>query len=186
MASKTTRRYSDEDRATALAALAANGGNVQRTAGQLNVPERTLSYWSKTTGAHVAKLCGEKKGTLADQLESIAWKLVETMPSKLAKANLTQVATALGIVIDKARLLREEAADIDKLPDDPQVLKAQFRMLGIDLDKIKARPNGVTATATPALSMTPSPECGGTVPILAVGMPQLSRSATGSGSVGGM
>jgi hypothetical protein len=39
------RRYSDEDRAVALAALAANGNNLRRTARQLGIPRASLLAW---------------------------------------------------------------------------------------------------------------------------------------------
>jgi transposase-like protein len=41
------RRYSDQDRAAAVAAVTANGGNIQRTARQLGIPETSLRQWVK-------------------------------------------------------------------------------------------------------------------------------------------
>jgi transposase-like protein len=56
-------RYSDIDRANALATLAANGGNVQRTVAQIGVPEQTLRTW-KTGERHPegAESVAPKKG----------------------------------------------------------------------------------------------------------------------------
>ena len=42
----TRRTYTDEFRATALAALAANGGDLARTAAALDVPDRTPRAWA--------------------------------------------------------------------------------------------------------------------------------------------
>lgn len=41
------RTYSDSDKATYLAALDANGGNISLTAKQTGVPRNTLSDWAK-------------------------------------------------------------------------------------------------------------------------------------------
>jgi transposase-like protein len=101
------RRYSDEFRANALAALAANGGNTERTAKQLGVPESTLRAW-KAGDRHpeAAKECEKKKGPMADTLEAVAWQLLDALPAKIPDASLKETATAMGIAIDKARVLR--------------------------------------------------------------------------------
>jgi transposase-like protein len=109
----TKRRYSDEERANALAALAANGGNVNRTASQLRIPAKTLENWQKGSCHPEAAENGErKKGPMADALEAVAWKLLDSIPEKIARAPLNQTATALGIALDKARLLRGEPTNI--------------------------------------------------------------------------
>jgi hypothetical protein len=113
MAGKARRHYGDEERASALAALAANGGNIKRTANQLGIPEKTLSNWAKGISHPESAINGDqKKGNMADALEAVAWKLIEVMPTKVSKATLSQVATSLGIAIDKMRLLREQATSI--------------------------------------------------------------------------
>lgn len=112
------RRYSDDERATALAALAANGGNVERTAAQLAMPRKTLASWAKgERHPEAAQLCQGKKGPMADALDAIAWKILDSLPGKIASAPLAQSMTALGIAIDKARLLRGEPTDITEVQD---------------------------------------------------------------------
>src|SRR4029453_14823292 len=91
-----------------LAAVAANGGNVRRTAAQLGVPKATLQGWASgdrhpEASAHAAG----KKPDMADALEAVAWKLIEALPGKVARASLSQTAVAAGIAIEKMRLLRE-------------------------------------------------------------------------------
>lgn len=98
------RKYTDEERAAALAALDANAGNVARTAEQLGIPASTLQYWQEMDA--LPKLREQKKVQLADRLEEIAYQLVEALPGKIKKANLLQTATTLGITIDKMQLLR--------------------------------------------------------------------------------
>jgi transposase-like protein len=109
------RRYTDNDRASALAALAANAGNLTHTARQLGIPKRTLSQWAAGSRHPEATQAAEgKKGELADGLEEVAWKLANVIPEKLAGASLKDTAVALGIVIDKMRLLREQPTAISK------------------------------------------------------------------------
>ena len=105
--------FTEDDKAAALAALAANAGNVSKTARDLGIPRTTLSRWSNgeritdgvTAKAHV------KKSALADELESLARILVGAMPEKVADATLQQSATALGITVDKMQVLRGESTD---------------------------------------------------------------------------
>lgn len=110
------RRYSDDFRASALAALAANGGNVKKTARQLGIPLLTLWTWSKHPQISTSR--NEKKGELADAIEQVAWQIVDQMPDKIAKASLRDLATCLGIAVDKMRLLREQATAITDKPEE--------------------------------------------------------------------
>jgi hypothetical protein len=105
------RNYSDEDRANALAALDANGGNLMRTARQLGTPRKTLAEWARgRVPAAVADLRHQKRGDLADRLEAVAHELLDALPAKIKDAPLNQLAVALGILIDKLILLRRQSA----------------------------------------------------------------------------
>ncbi len=107
------RQYTDEERSNALAALAANGGNIKQTAAQLNIPRKTLENWSRgKLHPDVADNGHKKRGPMADALEEVAWKLIDAIPPKIRKAPLNQTAVALGISIEKMRLLREQATAI--------------------------------------------------------------------------
>jgi transposase-like protein len=112
MGTPKRRRYSDTDQAHILAALAANGGNVARTARQVGVPRGTLQQWGRRRGVppDVAQLAHQKKAALADRLEAIAYQLLDAMSGKAAGASLLDLARALGILVDKLLLLRAEAA----------------------------------------------------------------------------
>jgi transposase-like protein len=104
------RVYSDEDRANALAALAANGGNIEQTARQLGLPRKTVSNWaSGNRHPEAAHLGRRKKKDLADALEAVAWKIAGALARKINAASLSSAAIALGICIEKMRLLREQA-----------------------------------------------------------------------------
>jgi hypothetical protein len=79
------RRYSDEDRASALAALDANDGNLQRTARQVGLPRKTLAEWAKGRASPaVAELRHQKKGELADRFDALAHALLDAIPTKIA------------------------------------------------------------------------------------------------------
>jgi transposase-like protein len=104
----TRRRYADDDKAVALAALDANGGNARRTARQLGIPRKTLSGWAAGRGAGPAvdKLRPQKRAELAGRLEAVALRLLDAAPSLIAAAPLRGLAVALGIVLDKLTALR--------------------------------------------------------------------------------
>jgi transposase-like protein len=128
----TKRRYSDEDRAAAVAAVTANGGNVQRTARQLGIPETSLRQWVKAERhPEAAQMSVEKRGTLADEMERVVWKLVEGIndPEKVKAAPVQQLATAAGILVDKIRLLRGEPTAIDEHRDDDRLAEYRRRYL---------------------------------------------------------
>lgn len=138
---KKRRAYTDEERANALAALAANAGNVARTAAQLDIPQATLRAWS-TGDRHPesTQMCDQKKGPLADRLEEVAWKLAEAIPDKLADSPLQQIATSLGIVIDKMQLLRNKPTAIGRTEgaDDDDVRKLTDEELHRELEKARS------------------------------------------------
>jgi transposase-like protein len=119
------RNYSDDDKATALAALAANEGNLKRTAQQLGIPRRTLEHWSKgKSHPAVRELAHQKKAELADRLEDIAHQLLDALPDKIANASLQHTAITLGIAVEKMRLLREQPTSISiggDLSDDERL-----------------------------------------------------------------
>jgi hypothetical protein len=117
---RVIRQYTDEDRYIALAAVDLNGGNVYRTAVALDMPAKTLDDWVKARlkrmeerSVEFAKGRNEKRGDLAAKLEDVAHTIVEAMPGKVAKATLSQSAVALGITIDKVRLLRGQGLEPD-------------------------------------------------------------------------
>jgi len=148
------RRYSDAEREAATAALQANGGNITRTAKQINVPPQTLRNWARGYRHPEASRAGGQKtaADLAERLEEIAWQLVDALPGKIKKATLQQASISLGIAIDKMRLLREQATSRvgheDALSDTERVerLKELAR-------RLNAR--AAAAAGTPTTNATP-------------------------------
>lgn len=104
------RQFSDNDKAAALAALDANGGNVYRTAQQLGIGESTLRGWASGRGTHpeIADLREVKKIELADKLEQVAYKYTDHLlrDDTVLKTGAKDAAVTVGTAIDKMRLLR--------------------------------------------------------------------------------
>jgi hypothetical protein len=108
---KRRRRYSDDERAGALAALDANRGNVAHTARQLGVPRETLQSWARgRVHPGVVKMCQQKKKALADAIEDLARRLLDFVPAKIEGASLLDVMIAAGIAVDKMLALRQADA----------------------------------------------------------------------------
>lgn len=104
------RSYSDKEKATALAALDANEGNVAKTAKTIGIPRKTLSEWAvdRFVNEDVAEIRLDKKKELADELEDLAYQLVGAIPRFVRSpfTKLQEVANTLGIAIEKCELLR--------------------------------------------------------------------------------
>jgi hypothetical protein len=112
-----TRTYSDRQRAESFAILDVNGGNVRRASRDSGVPRSALTEWAGgAVNADMPALREEQRRELAGRFEAIAEKLVDAMPGKISTANLQQVATALGICVDKMRLPREQPSQIEVMP----------------------------------------------------------------------
>jgi hypothetical protein len=100
------RRYTDDERAACLAALAANGGNVKKTAAACGVPIVTLRQWAKgSRHPEAIQMSHGKKKDLGTKLNELAHKLAGAMPGKIKDASLRDVSVSLGVTIDKAQLL---------------------------------------------------------------------------------
>lgn len=110
------RRYSDEDRATALALLALNGGSVTAVANATGFPDSTIENWrDREQNAAVPKLRDMKTADLADKLESIAHQCVDLMPDRMPDASLRDLAGAMHLAVDKMRLLRGDPTAITEM-----------------------------------------------------------------------
>lgn len=115
------RQYSDNDKALALATLDANQGNVQATAKILRIPESTLTDWSNNRGVNpeVTEIRDIKKRELADKLEEVAHALTGNILTR-AESELSilvpmkDIATSLGIVVDKMQILKGQPTAINK------------------------------------------------------------------------
>jgi DNA-binding Xre family transcriptional regulator len=100
--------YSEDDKANALAALKANGGNVARTARELGMKEPTLRKWAKGKVKPIPSQKYEEKVTdLKVSLRSLIAGLIGLALVKIdaGDANLLDVMKSLGIAMDKLAML---------------------------------------------------------------------------------
>ena len=109
--------YSDELKAETLAALEANQGNVARTSRETKVPASTIRDWRDGVGTRAlsAELRDQKRESLSDRLSDIAENILDSISDKdIEKATLVQKTTAVGILIDKSRLLQNQPTEINE------------------------------------------------------------------------
>lgn len=108
----TKPRYTDEFRAGAIAWLEGAGypdtpGALERVAGQLNVPTRTLRrWWTGESNPVPDNIVTLKKQELADVVKAEVYGILEAMGKTRAEASYKELATAGGIMIDKLQLLQ--------------------------------------------------------------------------------
>lgn len=102
--------YNREQREDVLAVLAANGGNVKRTARETGVDEHTIRDWrdgkAGEPGLGTGVPAQKAREALETRMEDVQALLLSTIPGKLQDAPLRDVATAYGILSDKLLLLR--------------------------------------------------------------------------------
>jgi hypothetical protein len=155
------RRYTDEARSNALAALAANGGNVARTAAELGIPEATLRAWANgDRHPEALQMCEQKKGPLAEQCDAVAWALAGLMESAARRAaadgRVDKIATAFGILVDKAQLLRGEPTSRTETTGVPDS-RVSERIASL-LDSLRERRAGASGNGhPPAVAAEPRP-----------------------------
>ena len=160
---RNRRKYSDLDRAKALVALKANGGNALKTAAEIDIPRRTLQLWKENEpGPFVAELCQETKPDLATRFEQLANLCLDAAPDKIPEATLAQVTVSAGISVDKMQNLRasmpvltDDADDAARALDRRLAgLAARLRVAGVP-----GEPDAAGAEAAPvALALLGAPE----------------------------
>ncbi len=102
------RSYTDEEKATALAMLDANDGNLSRTSRETTVPITTLKGWrdGRGTNGAVSQLRQVKKLELADLFENHIRAGMPLAEGKIKDASYRDTMTGMGIAADKMALLR--------------------------------------------------------------------------------
>lgn len=109
----TKRRYSDTDKATALAYLESCRGNYQQASKHTGIPWTTIRDWEQGDGVSEdvpflqRKSASELLETLRDKASLLAHAIT---PGKINEAPLTGVTIALGTVIDKIHILENHRA----------------------------------------------------------------------------
>lgn len=103
-------RYSSEQVAAAVA-YATHSPSVLAAADDLDIPRTTLASWQQQAVQSMPSITeiGNATQTLTEKLDAVANTLVDSLTAKIDSATLAGTATALGIVIDKSRLLKGES-----------------------------------------------------------------------------
>lgn len=101
------RSYTDAERASVLAMLKANGGNVARTSRATDVPETTVRTWAADTDRQnaTADIGAQKTVDLAAAINAELEAIFGGVGVKRADASYKDQMTAAGILIDKLQLL---------------------------------------------------------------------------------
>ena len=143
----TKRQHSDKTKATALALLDANGGQLHKTARMLEIPLTTLYQWANGRGinSEVTLMRTNKKEELASKLDYVAHLAADLAPEKLETASYKDTMIGAGIAIDKAALLRGEPKQIHDQTDSYNAMaervykRALERGEDITLEAVKIR-----------------------------------------------
>jgi len=121
------RRYSDADRAQALAVLDLNEGNMLRTAQQTGIPRATLQEWAAgRVPDSMPELRQEAKKDLAVSFKDFAGRVIGlTTDEDIKAASLRDRFMAAGVAVDKYRLLTDQPTTItgQELSEDESVAR---------------------------------------------------------------
>lgn len=105
-------RYTDEQRAEAVVLLRASGypdrkGALQALSDKLGIPGTTIRRWYEAvSNPPPDEIVAEKKRDIADMLEDEVYAVLGVLPEKRLDADYRALVTAIGIMVDKMRLLR--------------------------------------------------------------------------------
>ncbi|HEX7002181.1 MAG TPA: transposase [Trueperaceae bacterium] len=110
------RRYTDNDRATALAVLDSNGGNIARTARETGISQSTLRDWRDDPHPDTAELRDQKRAALSDLWEEVARAYIARALDHAAVNDTTaqSAVTVAAIATDKLQLLLGKPTEISK------------------------------------------------------------------------
>jgi len=103
---KHRRRYSDAEKAYALAVLDENAGNESQTARDVNIPVSTLRRFVEGETHALTLLHQDKKLELADIYEQLQRKILPAAEAKIPDTGFRELMTGAGIAADKMAMLR--------------------------------------------------------------------------------
>lgn len=157
--------YSSEDIANALAVVKSNGGNILRSAKELNIPYHTLREWhtnGRRNTPEVETLQHEKELSLAQKLKTLAHMAVDhaSDPEVLAEASALDAAKIAGIAVDKNLLLTGQPTSIneERTIDSRQVLVLMQDWIGQPdpLDTARDITPATAGESAPAAQLEPA------------------------------
>ena len=135
---RARKRYDDKFRASAVVMLEAQGypdkkGALSKVSKHLGVPESTLHGWARAKhNDPPSELRSEKRGELTALIENEIYNVLNAMPDAIPDASYRDLATGLGILIDKKQLLDGKATEIiDDLRTNEERANQIFGLLGL-------------------------------------------------------
>lgn len=131
----TRADYSYDQKTAAIALYRANGGNLKRTATELNLPANTLRYWIET-GIDLRPL---KDTSLTDKLDKLAHQCADQLPDMLPSASVREVVGALGQSIQLSQLLKGLPTSITETIDRDSLLNVIAGALA-EIEVVDIRP----------------------------------------------
>jgi hypothetical protein len=118
-------RYTDADKAAALAHLQSKGCGITEAARDLGLPVATLKDW--VSGKYLPSTTREKYGAIKEgmsaRLEEIVYQVIDAIPERIPTASLRDLGAILAVAIDKMRLLRNEPTEITESMDRRAMLE---------------------------------------------------------------
>ena len=113
------KKRSPEDKATILTVLKANGNNANKTAKELDVPERTVNHYKNgERGAKDPKVL-ELIPDAQQKCKDMGWTLIHNLMNRLFQitdeaTDIQKVTTSIGTMIDKMQLLEGKPSVISE------------------------------------------------------------------------
>lgn len=123
-------RYDEADKARVYVALAANDGNIKRTARETGVPETTVRRFKQEfekEGPPPQEIVDVAVGDFAESIERVEWKALAALERKIDKddVNARDLITAFGVLNDKRTralgLATERTEHVHRLPSAEEV-----------------------------------------------------------------
>lgn len=135
------RAYTAEEKAAGIAQLAANDGNIKRTARELDLPVSTVRHWKKETeqGVLPAKVQEALPAAVESSVEEMSRVRDLTLGAIEAKvasgdAKLGELNAVFGTLSDKIRLVQGLPTDrrevVSELPDASAFARTLGNFLG--------------------------------------------------------
>jgi hypothetical protein len=141
---RKVRKYTDREKAAALAWLDASGQDCLTVSKQLDIPNSTLDEWVKgrKQSADVPKLRNDIKNELRAKLDEMMLKLISVPDANIDKAGLAARYTSFGIAFDKAQLIDGKPTTINETRMSENHIWAEEQLVAMmaqfDIDRAAA------------------------------------------------
>ena len=158
----TYQDYSTQRKAEVLALVAANDGNVQKTALEVGIPHQTIRHWLKQSDRY-SQIQTTSALNLADKLEVIAHSTADSLAEHdLSIVSFRDKAAVLAVAVDKMQLLRGLPTSINAEVERQElvVILQSALSAGLEGDAIDVTPGSEhnPLTDSPDNGLTHTPE----------------------------